>query len=129
MTRRVVIVESLSGVTAGRWTVTTMSGAIYDVDLDHATLARRPPPGVAAALRLRRDGDRLRLRAVVMVTVGSPALFVVDLDQATGALTTRRTSTVVSIVPAKSNSSAARLDSAFKRIIGDWDPPDRTENT
>jgi|SRR5665647_482507 len=113
--------RTLIGVKEGCWVVKTASASVYEVDLDNSTLTRQPTPRAAEPNPLRRDGDRLRLLDIVALSVGSPAIFLVDLDHFGVACTTRVTTTVVSINlvgPGVGNSS---LSDEFTHVVGVWD--------
>ena len=88
--------HGLTGVTAGRYTVTTKASE-YLLDLDRMTMQRFPHPGVPLAADLRRDAEEVTLLAVAHCVVGQSMKILVDLDASGVLATTRRTTLVAAI--------------------------------
>ena len=86
--------HGLTGVTAGRYTVTT-EAAEYLLDLDRRVV-RRLPVGPDAA-DLRRDAEEVTLLAIARCEVGQSMKILVDLDVSGVLVTTRRTTPIVTI--------------------------------
>ena len=86
--------HGLTGVTAGRYTVTT-EAARYLFDLGRRVV-RRLPVGPDAA-DLRRDAEEVALVAVACCEVGWPMTLVIDLN-APGVLATTRSTTFVTAI-------------------------------
>ena len=86
--------HGLTGVTVGRYTVTT-EAARYLFDLGRRVV-RRLPVGPDAA-DLRRDAEEVTLLAVARCVVGQSMKILVDLDASGVLATTRRTTLVAAI--------------------------------
>ena len=86
--------HGLTGVTAGRFAVTT-NASEYLIDLDRRVV-RRLPVGSDAA-DLRRDAEEVMLLAVARCEVGRPMTLVIDLN-APGVLATTRSTTFVTAI-------------------------------
>lgn len=114
-------VRTLIRVAEGCWVVTTVSGSVYEVDLDNSTLTRRPSDRVHGLNPMRRDGDPLRIIGIVALAVGRPALFLVDLDLRGVACRRRVTTTVVSIDSVGPGVGSASLIAEFTDLVGAWD--------
>ena len=92
---------------AHRLLVLTESGTQYVVDLHASYLVRLPrsndsdDPDRPPSVRLRRDECPLKILEIVQLEIGKPALFRVEAlgDPARVAFTTRRTTTVLLILP------------------------------
>ena len=95
MTMRLEPVASLLDAVSGRFTVLTVSGSRYLIDLDDSTLTRLPFDDDELSV-MRRDGEPVKLVAIRDLTVGRQGELVVFLGIGL-FLTTRRTTTVISI--------------------------------
>lgn len=95
MTMRLDPMDSLLDAVSGTFTVLTESGSRYLIDLDDNTLTRLPFDDDELSV-MRRDGEPVKLMAIRDLTVGRPGELVVFLGIGQ-FLTTRRTTTVVSI--------------------------------
>lgn len=113
--------KTLIGVAEGCWVVTTASASVYEVDLDHSTLIRRPSDRVDELNPMRRDGDPLRIIGIVALTVGQPAIFLVDLDHRGVAFTRRVTTTVLRIDRVGPGVGNASLLAEFADLVAAWD--------
>lgn len=80
----------LTNTSTGKWSLSTLSGTGYYLDLDERFVARRPasedPDG-----RMRQDGQPIRLLALLFCRIGFEMVFLVDL-QLPGTMATRRSS-------------------------------------
>jgi hypothetical protein len=86
-------VDSLTNSSRGFWSVETISGSSYLLDLDNRVLLRQADP-FAEEGTLRRDGDPIQLIRLVHCEVGDRMLLLVNLS-VPGVLWTTRVSTTV----------------------------------
>lgn len=81
----------------GGWLLTTETGSLYLVDLDHRTITRCPDPASEAPEpRLRRDYEPLPLQQVIACEPGASAYFLITVEP--GVVTLRITAPVVELV-------------------------------
>ena len=92
-----ISLDSLNGMTSGRYLVLTRSGSRYDIDLDRETFTRLPAMDMAFDRSLRRDGEEAKLLEIVDCTVGRGATLMIDLSWQEVLFTRRLTTTVLSI--------------------------------
>ena len=113
--------QSLDGVSTGCYCVETVSGTVYEVDLDNHTLARRPLPDSAGSGTLRRDRDRVILLAFHTCRIGESAVFLIDLRLQNVEFTARRSTVVRRIDPLGAGLDDAVLNADFEQLVTDWD--------
>jgi hypothetical protein len=86
-------VDQLTNSSRGLWSIETISGSSYLLDLDNQVLLRQADP-FAEEGTLRRDGDPIQLIRLVHCEVGDRMLLLVNLS-VPGVLWTTRVSTTV----------------------------------
>jgi hypothetical protein len=87
-------VDQLTNGSRGLWSVETLSGSNYLLDLDSRVILRQADPSSEDDGTLRRDGDPIRLVRLLNCEVGNNMSLVVDLN-VPGVLWTTRISTTV----------------------------------
>jgi hypothetical protein len=83
----------LTNTSTGKWSLSTLSGTGYYLDLDDRFVARRPTAEDLDG-RMRQDGQPIRLLALLFCRIGFEMVFLVDL-QFPGTMATRRRSSPV----------------------------------
>jgi len=86
--------RSLTDISTGCFAVLTLSGSIYTVDFDRRVFQRGTD---SPEHDLRRDGDAIRLIALISCEVGEPMKLLIDLDIPGVDYTSRTTTPVVLI--------------------------------
>ncbi|WP_166880022.1 hypothetical protein [Salinibacterium sp. ZJ450] len=114
--------EDQPGPASGRVVVRTVSGSEYLVDLDRMTLCRSRANTLQShgagvqSVRLRRDGELIKILTVVSLQVGFPAVFVLEpLGNPRYVIFTRRTTTTVLSIRA-SDQPIGTCDGGLKGI-------------
>jgi hypothetical protein len=87
-------VDSLTNSSRGLWSIETISGSNYLLDLDSRVLLRQADPSSDVDGTLRRDGDPIQLIRLVHCEVGDRMLLLVNLS-VPGVLCTTRVATTV----------------------------------
>lgn len=92
-------IVTLNDLVSGLYWVVTATGSEYGVDLDRMLVTRRRQDSEPDD-RLRRDGEPVRLLALVNCTLGDSMVLVLDLGLRDHGVpyTVRTTSTVVAVV-------------------------------
>lgn len=85
--------DALTNSSAGLWSVETVSGSNYLLDLDNRVLLRQAEPSADDGA-LRRDGEPIRLIRLIHCEIGDRMLLVISLN-VPGVLWTTRISTTV----------------------------------
>ncbi len=86
--------DQLTNSSKGLWSVETLSGSNYLLDLDSRVLLRQADPATDGDNTLRRDGEPIRLIRLLRCEVGDNMILVVGLN-VPGVLWTTRVSTTV----------------------------------
>ena len=86
--------DSLTNSSRGFWSVETVSGSSYLLDMDNRVLLRQADPSGDEDGTLHRDGDPIQLIRLVHCEVGDRMLLLVNL-RVTGVVCTTRISTTV----------------------------------
>ena len=86
--------DQLTNSSKGLWSVETLSGSNYLLDLDSRVLLRQADPATDGDNTLRRDGEPIRLIRLLRCEVGDHMLLLVNLS-VPGVLWTTRVSTTV----------------------------------
>lgn len=89
--------DSVTDTGAGRYLVTTVTGSRYLLDLDARTMRRSPSEIFRAAHALRRDDEDVQILELIQCTVGKPMRLRFNLAVPNVYMTTRITSTVLTI--------------------------------
>ena len=88
--------DQLTNRSRGLWSIETISGSIYQLDLDNRVLLRQADP-FAEEGTLRRDGDPIQLIQLVHCEVGDRMLLLVNLSVPGVVCTTGISTTVLRI--------------------------------
>ena len=113
--------ESLDGVSQGRYAVFTESGTVYELDMGNHTLARRPDKDAQEPNPLRRDQDRVTLLAVRTCHIGERAVFLIDLRFQGVEFTARRTTPVWRIEVLGAGLDDTGINAEFDDLVAGWD--------
>ena len=89
--------DSLTNSSRGFWSVETVSGSSYLLDMDNRVLLRQANPSGDEDGTLRRDGDPIQLIQLVHSEVGDRMLLLVNLRVPGVVCTTRISTTVLRI--------------------------------
>jgi hypothetical protein len=99
--------RSLTDISTGCFAVLTLSGSIYTVDFDRRVFQR----GTASPDHdLRRDGDSIRLIALISCEVGESMKLTIDLDIPGVDYTSRTITPVVLILRVSRGLDEAKGD-------------------
>jgi hypothetical protein len=73
-------VDQITNGSRGVWSIETISGSSYLLDLDSRVLLRQADPFASEDGTLRRDGDPIQLSRLVHCEVGDNMLLLVNLS-------------------------------------------------
>lgn len=90
------VAGGLTNTSTGQWSLSTLSGTGYYLDLDERFVARRPTAEDADG-RMRQDGHPVRLLALLFCRIGFEMFLLVDLEVEGVMATRRRSSPVIRI--------------------------------
>ena len=89
--------DKLTPRTRGLWSVETVSGSIYLLDLDNRVVSRQAETGAGDSNSLRRDGDPVKLFRLQQCEVGDNMVLFLDLNVPGIDFTTRISTSVIRI--------------------------------